>query len=360
MQEHGNVSPQHDAHDELMEQNVLAISSDPSQLAREYGIPEDQVPRVLEDGRRRLREHRERERPRPALDDKIVVAWNGLAIGALARSSAAIAADDPQRATVYREAAERAVWFICKELLDPEGNTLKRVFREGPGDTPGFADDYAFLISGLLDLYEATFNSEFLSLADALQQTQIRLFWDADKAGFFSTAVDAPDLLLRLKDGMDNAEPSTNGVSAQNLQRLGSFLEDEGYSDKAVRTAEAFEAEIMQHPSLFPGMMPVIVASRLGMRSIVITGDDEVDEAVNSLRRRVRTNSTVIRLSPGQDVQWLKDRNPLLRYLDPSQRQILLCENHTCRVIDRAELERVLDGRNGEGPDGVNGIIGED
>ena len=169
VQENGNVSPEHDAHDELINQNVLAIKSTPESLSKEFGLSKENVIKILKDGRIKLLKHRNKERPRPSLDDKIVVSWNGLAIGALARTSAVLEGFDAANAKVYLEAAEKAAQFIKKELWDESSGTMKRVYREGPGDAPAFADDYAFMISGLIDLYEATFNDAYLEWADRLQ-----------------------------------------------------------------------------------------------------------------------------------------------------------------------------------------------
>jgi uncharacterized protein YyaL (SSP411 family) len=166
--EHGNVEPEHDAHDELIDQNVLAVASSPDALGKEFGLAKEEVEKILDEGRTKLRNHREKERSRPALDDKIVVAWNGLAIASLARTSAVLAASEPQKAKVYLDAAIKAASFIRKKLFDEKDNTLKRVYREGPGDAPAFADDYAFLIEGLIELYEATFDDGWLEWADRL------------------------------------------------------------------------------------------------------------------------------------------------------------------------------------------------
>ncbi len=167
----GNVAKGHDPHDEFISQNVLRIISTPGSLAKQLGLAEDEVVQILANGRRKLREYRERERPRPALDDKIVVAWNGLAVGALARTGAALEAIDPAKAQECLSAAEKAVEFIQKALFDADTATLWRIYREGRGDAPGFCDDYAFLIQGLIDLYEATFNDKYLKFADVLQSS---------------------------------------------------------------------------------------------------------------------------------------------------------------------------------------------
>ncbi len=166
---HGNVAPENDAHDEFMSQNVLAVVNTPAQLAKDFGRSEEEIVKIIQESRSRLLEHRNAERPRPNLDDKIVTSWNGLAIGSLARVSAATAAVDPERAARYRRQAERAVSFIRANLYDETTGRLRRVFRDGPGDAPGFADDYAFMIEGLIDLYEATFDDAHLEFAERLQ-----------------------------------------------------------------------------------------------------------------------------------------------------------------------------------------------
>jgi uncharacterized protein YyaL (SSP411 family) len=176
VQSHGNVAPQNDPHDELMNQNVLSIRSTPSMLAKEFGLTEDDVVKTLKSARQKLREYRNRERPRPDLDDKIVVSWNGLAIGALARSSSVLDGIDPVKATHCREAAIKAAAFIKNFLFDPTSGCLWRVYREGRGDAPAFADDYAYLTRGLIELYEATFDDGYLQWADTLQSTRIPCF----------------------------------------------------------------------------------------------------------------------------------------------------------------------------------------
>jgi uncharacterized protein YyaL (SSP411 family) len=337
VKDEGNVAPENDAHDELISQNVLQITTTPEDLAKQFALSQNEVEKILSEGCQKLLQHRNKERPRPALDDKIVVSWNGLAIGALSRTAAALAAENPARSAVYLESAERAASFIQRELYNPTSQTLIRVYREGPGDAPAFADDYAYLISGLISLYEATFNESYLKWADTLQQTQLRLFWDSENLGFFSTSANQPDLLLRLKDGMDNAEPGTNGVSATNLDRLGALLADDAYTQAARDTASAFEAEIMQHPFLFPSMMDVIVAGRLGIRHDVITGSgSKVDAWLKRHRERPAALGTVSRV--GADTgAWLKQRNKLVASMDAGREGVMACEGGACR--DGLELD---------------------
>ena len=169
--ENGNVASMNDPHDEFISQNVLAISATSTDaLAREFGLTTTQLMDVIKNGKRKLRQHRDETRPRPTLDDKIVAGWNGIAIGALARASIILERTDPEASRRYLGAAERAARFIREKLYDRFAWTLTRVYREGPGSMQGFADDYAYMTAGLLDLYDATFDDGWLKFADQLQR----------------------------------------------------------------------------------------------------------------------------------------------------------------------------------------------
>jgi uncharacterized protein YyaL (SSP411 family) len=333
----GNIDHRHDAQGELVGQNTLCVKYEIADIAKQEGISEDELKRILQDGRQKLLAYREKNRPRPALDDKIVTSWNGLAIGGLARAGAAL------QKPAYISAAENAVECIQSNLFDDSSGTLRRVYREGPGETPGFADDYAFLISGLIDLYEATFNSDWLKFADTLQQTQIKQFWDEEKHAFFSTPANQPDILIRSKDGMDNAEPSTNGVSANNLFRLGSLLNDTQYEKRAKQTVAAFEVEIGQHPGLFSGMMSSIVASTLGMKGLMVVGEGEKVEAMlKKYHENITPNYTILRVGGGAKSEWLGARNELLKELDGSRTMLQLCEDGVCRLLEKKDVDSLL------------------
>ena len=325
----GNVASQNDPHDEFISQNVLNVVSTPSVLAKKLGIPEDSITQTLKLGRQKLREYRDNHRPHPALDDKIIVCWNGLAIGALSRTSAALESIDPTKSSECLKAAISAVDFIKKELFDPPTKTLYRVYREGRGSTLGLCDDYAFFIQGLLDLYETTFDDSYLEFADILQKRQIELFTSSDSPGFYTTpSPHPPDLLMRLKSGMDTAEPSSNNISARNLYRLSSMLNDTSYFKKAKETVEAFEAEIEQFPFTFSGMLGSVVTGRLGMTGIVLTG--EYHESLTRLRQKPRPNITVVALGKGKGL-WLQGRNDLLKQIDTAKSGVMVCEGGVCR-----------------------------
>lgn len=348
IREDGNVSPRNDVQGELEGKNTVCVTCTIAELAKEFSVTEEEAVKTIESARRKLLLYRDETRPRPHLDDKIVVSWNGLAIGGLARTAAVLAYTDSESASHYLKAAESAAAFIKKSLFNAETHQLLRVYREGPGQVPGFADDYAFLISGLLDLYEATFDDAYLQWATELQETQIKLFFDNSKGGvggFYSTSADASDVLIRSKDAMDNAEPSTNGVSAQNLFRLGSMLDDERFTATAKKTVKAFDVELSQHPGLLTGLLGAVITARMGIRGMMLSGESQgVEDAAKTLRLTVRPGSTVVRVGGGSKSQWLKSRNELLKDLDEKKEMIQLCEGRQCKLLKPEQIPQAIRG----------------
>ncbi|KAG9244041.1 hypothetical protein BJ878DRAFT_88074 [Calycina marina] len=340
---HGNVEPENDLRDEFLDQNVLAVVCNPSTLASTFGMKEVEIVKIIKDGKAALRAYREKERIRPALDDKIVVSWNGIAIGALARVSAVTNGFDPKNSKLFMDAALKAATFIKNNLYDEDAKVLYRIYFEGRGDTKGFADDYAYLIEGLIDLYEATFDEAWLHWAEDLQKTQIELFYDTGGSGaFFSTAAGATDVILRLKDGMDTSEPSTNGISASNNHRLSSFLNDSSYTTIARETITSFESEVLQYPWLYASFMPSIVASNLGIKGVVVfshergedttinSSYDDSGENIKAFERQPRGALTTFMKLTGEN-KWLRERNGLVKdFRTIGKTRMMVCENGTC------------------------------
>ncbi|KAL4766387.1 thioredoxin domain-containing protein [Aspergillus foveolatus] len=369
----GNIAPENDPHDEFMDQNVLSIKVTPSKLAKEFGLGEDEVVRIIKSGRQRLREYRDKNRVRPDLDDKIIVAWNGLAIGALAKCSVLFEEIDSSKSAQCREAAAKAINFIKETLYDKATGQLWRIYRDGSkGTTPGFAEDYAFLTSGLLDMYEATFDDSYLQFAEQLQRylnENFLAYAGSSPAGYYTTpstsAPGSPATLLRLKTGTESAVPSVNGVIARNLLRLSSILEENSYRVLARQTCQSFAVEILQHPFLFVGLLDVIVGLNTGTRNItaVVAADSSLStsteggaptSAWNGLVKRIRaeagptlstSSNTVAALvdvrnssqgvSTGNKSSWLCTRNPLFKDLKPGDKNyLLICEEGRCRTVD--------------------------
>ncbi|KAL2121730.1 hypothetical protein VTJ04DRAFT_2185 [Mycothermus thermophilus] len=322
VQEDGNVPQEQDPFDEFINQNVLSVNADPAELSKQFGVPVSEIRRLVALARERLSAHRERERVRPARDEKVVVATNGMVISALARTAAAVRRFDAARAEKYLSAAREAAAFIKQTLWTEseaeEGNPLRRFYWDRPSQVRAFADDYAFLIEGLLDLYTSTFEKEWFDWAKQLQDTQTRLFYDAPPrntsttnpppsprhayaGGFYSTESSSlSPTILRLKSGMDKSQPSTNAVAANNLFRLGALLQGTPAGDEyhrlARETVSAFEAEILQYPWLFVSLLIGVVAGRLGVRREVVPpeGDAERERVLRRWYTTPRAEAAVL------------------------------------------------------------------
>jgi uncharacterized protein YyaL (SSP411 family) len=198
VEKRGNVRD--DPHGEFPNKNVLIVSHTIDETAEEFGKSEDEIRRLLEEARGKLFEVRSK-RPRPPLDDKTLTAWNGLMISAFARAHQVL------REPRYLEAANKAAAFIRAELFMEDSGTLLRRYREGESAIEGYADDYAFFIQALLDLYEAGFDPEHLKWAMQLQKKQDALFWDPEGKGYFGTTGDDPSILLRMKEDYMGPSP---------------------------------------------------------------------------------------------------------------------------------------------------------
>ncbi|KAG8054003.1 hypothetical protein GUJ93_ZPchr0001g29937 [Zizania palustris] len=229
-----DLSRMSDPHNEFNGKNVLIERKQTSLMASKCGKPIDEYSQILGDCRQKLFDVR-LKRPRPHLDDKVIVSWNGLAISAFARASQ-ILKSGPSGSkfwfpvtgcnpSEYLGVAEKAACFIKEKLYDASSNRLNHSYRNGPAKVPGFLDDYAFLINGLLDLYEYGGKMEWLMWAAQLQAIQDELFLDKQGGGYFNTPGEDPSVLLRVKEDYDGAEPSGNSVAAINLIRLSSLFD---------------------------------------------------------------------------------------------------------------------------------------
>jgi uncharacterized protein YyaL (SSP411 family) len=219
---------------------------------------------------------RRAQRPRPHLDDKILTAWNGLMISAFAKGAQVLGAEKAERESLLH-AATRAAEFIERELYDPATETLYRSWREGRSDIAAFAEDYAALIQGLLDLYEAGFELRWLQWAERLQTQMDARFWDAQGGGYFNSRADDASIIVRLKEDYDGAEPSPNSIAAMNLVRLARMV-GEGAGEltrdqRAVRTIEALRAQWAHAPHALPQLLCALELALEPPRSVVIAGD---------------------------------------------------------------------------------------
>src|SRR4030095_2643956 len=181
-------------------------------FAAEQDRTVEEIGRIITAGKRKLFNVRE-ERVRPGRDDKTLAAWNGLMLTAFAEAANILGRDD------YRQVAVRNAEFISAHLI--KDGRLLRTYKAGQAKLNGYLEDYAYVIEGLLAVYEATFELKFFRQARELADTMIARFWDAQASGFYFTSSDHEELITRTKDYFDNATPSGNSVSAIALLKLG-------------------------------------------------------------------------------------------------------------------------------------------
>jgi uncharacterized protein YyaL (SSP411 family) len=292
--------------------------------------PEPAVAKQLEEARAKLLQVRSK-RIRPHLDDKVLTSWNALMISAFAKAAQVL--DEPR----YLTAAQRAARFMLAQMYDSTNGILQRRFREGEVAIQGFLDDYAFFIAALLDLYEADFDPGHLETAIALAAKMRELFEDPKEGAFFTSAGQDLNLLLRMKDDYDGAEPSGNSVALLDLLRLAHLTDRDEYRQAAVRTLDALMPKMSSQPIAVPQMLVALDYSLAAKREVVIAGDLN-DQSTRALLRELRSRFlpyTVVLLVDSETTREKLTRifpaAGVMRQVD-SQPTAYVCENYACRL----------------------------
>ena len=342
VQPDGNAPPTSDPHGEFRGRNILIERRSMGETAARFKKSEKEICKILEQGRATLLLLREK-RPRPHLDDKIITAWNGLMISAFARASQILNDTD------YLEVATRAASFLLKNLYDETRKVLVRNYREGRSEVEGFADDYAFAIQALLDLYEASFDVEWLKFAIELQETQDRLFWDDKNGGYFSVTGKDASILLRTKEDNDSAEPAASSVAALNLLRLAQIRDETKWRERATETVAAFGPQLSRFASAMPQMLVALEYALSKPRQFVIAGkrDDGSTLALSAELHRHFVPNKILLLADGAAGQkFLEGKLEALHAMKPigGKAAIYVCENFSCQapVTEPAGLAKLL------------------
>ncbi|NIS73969.1 MAG: DUF255 domain-containing protein [Deltaproteobacteria bacterium] len=281
VEEDGNV--RYDPTDEFSGRNVLFAALNEGQLAREFKRPDEEISEIVRSARVKLYEHR-RERPKPLLDDKIITSWNGLTISALSVASQVLGEEK------YRVAAEKGAEFIRRNLYDEQTGQLWRRWRDGFREIKGMADDYAFLTEGLIDLYEASLEVDYLHWAIRLSEEMISRFLDEPGGGFFMTeAGHDPNLIIRAKDEFDSVEPAPGSVAIMNLIRLFRYTEKQRFLDVAEKVLRYSGPIAKKNPGSVPYLLSAVICYYSPPLHVVVVGSPEEEAKTAQLLGPVRS-----------------------------------------------------------------------
>jgi uncharacterized protein YyaL (SSP411 family) len=252
----------------LKDQNVLSIVH-PELGEGQRALLASAKAKMLDSRSRRIRPH---------LDDKILASWNGLMLGAVARAYAVLGD------AAYLRAAEKNLAFLQAKLWDSKSRTLYHRWREGERDQVQLLDAYAFLLSGVLDLYEATLQPKHLDFAISLAEAMLAGFYDAENGGFWQSPPGTKDLIIRVKEDYDGAEPSGNSVACLALLKLGKITDRKDFTQAGEKTLRLFANRLQQVPQAVPFMLQALDFSLEEPRRAVIAGDPVKPEAQALLR----------------------------------------------------------------------------
>jgi uncharacterized protein YyaL (SSP411 family) len=324
----GNSPAGSDPHGELAGKNSLIERMSVADAAKFFKKTEAEITTILGDAKRKLFDVRA-ERPRPHLDDKIIAAWNGLMISAFARAAQVL--DDAS----YLASAQKAAKFLRDQMW--KDGSLRRSYRKGPSEIPGFAEDYAYLIAGLLDLYEADFDTAHLQWAIELQTKMDATFYDEANGGYFSTSGKDPNVLLRMKEDYDGAEPSPSSIATLNLLRLNQITGDAKLRERTDRTLAAYAEGLARMPSAMPQMLCALDAALNKPRQVVIAGKrDAADTKVllREVRQRYAPNQLVLLADGDAGQAWLGQKLEFIRTASPikGKAAAYVCEDFTCKL----------------------------
>jgi len=316
--------------------SVLHIASTLEKVSQLYSVSVAELKKILAEARRKLYAEREK-RVKPGRDEKILTSWNGLMISGFV---------DGFRVTEkeqYLNGAKEAARFILRERR--EDGDLMRVCHGGKSRVKGYSEDYAFFIHALIDLYEATFETEWLKEAEDLSQRMIYQFWDEKNGGFFFTGKENEPLIARSKNPYDNAVPSANSVALFNLTKLGYLTGEEAFKSKAEQILHLFHNFLQQHPSGFTQMLSGL-SFFLNPQEIGIIGSRD-DPRTKSMLKEISLTYLPNKILSLRDPQEPTKENwfPFLMEKGvPEVPTAFVCKGFTCLppVRDVKELKKVM------------------
>ncbi len=332
-----------DPQGEFKKKNILYIDHSIEETAKEFKKRPEEIIQILTESKKKLKAVRD-QRPKPHLDDKVLTDWNGLMISSLAFGSRVL--NEPK----YCDAAKNAADFILTEMKNKNGRLMHR-YRDGEVSVPAFLEDYAFLIHGLIDLYEATFEVRYLEESKSLAAEMIQLFWDDSEGGFFFTGSDSEKLISRTKEIHDGAIPSGNSVAALSLIRLGRITMDKKFEEYARKTFDAFSNQIANYPAAFAQMMIALDFALGPSREIVIAGEEgnpDFPKVLEKIYVRFIPNKVVVfHPKSANTAKQIESISPFLKNQLPLNGKVTVyvCKNYVCElpVTDLTKLDQLLE-----------------
>lgn len=336
-----NISREGNYHDEVHKdktgRNILHFREPLLELSLDLGVSYEELASVLRNVRQKLFEARE-ERVHPLKDDKILTDWNGLMIAALAKGAQLF------NARALSEAAENAVGFILEKMQRVDGRLIHR-YRDGEATVDGNLDDYAFLVWGLIELYEATFDTRYLEEALRLQDDMLEHFWDKESGGFFFKADDSEKLLIRHKDFRDGAIPSGNSVAFLNLIKLSRMTGKTHYEEKAATLARAFSSHEEGTPSqntMFLTALDFFIGPAYEIAIVGNPNSEETKNMLHAIRTRFVPNKVMLLKEVDQkDLENLPGFTKDMKTID-NKTTVYICRNFVCNK-PITEIEEVLE-----------------
>jgi uncharacterized protein YyaL (SSP411 family) len=342
-----------DPQNEFTGKNLLYTARGISEVAESTGRTPEDVADTLTRARLTLFEAREK-RPRPHLDDKVLAGWNGLMIAAFARAARTLAGgqllgqlvgSDP--ALRHLATAQRAALFIKRSMWDADRQVLLRRYRKGEAAIAAYAEDYAFLVFGLLELFQADGDGDWFDWAATLQRVQDELFWDEIDGGWFSTTGKDPSVLVRMKEEYDGAEPSASGVGAWNLLTMAQLTGEVTYQARAQRVLAAFGGRLRSLGRAVPFMASALSIAHAPPEQIVVVGPSDHDataELWRAANRSFRPFATMVPLVPGPRQEALAPKMPWIAAMSMpgGQPAAYVCRDFVCEAptTDPATLQK--------------------
>ncbi|XP_065569652.1 spermatogenesis-associated protein 20-like isoform X2 [Artemia franciscana] len=344
----GNVSPSKDPHKELTGKNVLIMRKSEEETADKHQVKVEELKLIFKRALNKLHEIRQ-SRPRPHLDDKIIAAWNGLMLTGFARAGFIFNNKN------YLDRAQQNAEFLEKYLCTDEGTLIRSIYK-GP-DHPiqisepihGFADDYAFVIRGFLDLHMALQDEHWLQLAYNLQKKMDSLFWDETEGAYYQSPAGDPHIMIRLKEDQDGAEPTSSSVAVENLVRLGALLDDATCMEKARKTLSAFKDRIDKIPVALTEMLCGFMMYNHGLTEVSVAGRrNSTDTAalVNVLRENLIPDLGFLYFDQESSYDFIKSTKPAFKdcVMIGEEATAYVCRNKSCAppCTNRADLANIL------------------